>query len=300
MKARNVAVNAAYIDPEFAENPNLMYTQEHIDVVYNPVHDDDPVVHVVYHGDGSGGWIVLWVLLGILVVVLIVCLIFIKNWKEYQMPTLWEMLTKKKEKAISQDEVFYNPLKLRIGNHIKVNNLDLGKLSFSLTNMRVVERNIDGQSFRFADYDLTARPLDGEPVHQRIRVTPHDDRTFGVLLLKHFTGFGYDEGYHKGLAFENNKGEAYEPEWDGRYWRVNDVQTEWNAKTDTLTDANSDGFISKSEVKHGKLTYWDFWRETNIEGLKVLEFYIVEMNGEDGWFDIWVGQEIDPNRVEVI
>jgi len=216
------------------------------------------------------------------------------------MPTLWEMLIKKKEKVISQDEIFYNPLKLRIGNHIRVNNLDLGKLSFSLTNLRVVERVVDDKSFRFVDYDLTARPLDSEPIRQRIRVTPHDDGTFGVLLLKHFTGFGYDEAYHNGLSYEKNKGETYEPDWDATYWRVNDMQTEWTAETDTLIDANNDGTITKDEVKHGKLTYWDFWRETNVESIKVLEFYLIEMNGEDGWFDIWVGQEIDPNRVEVI
>jgi len=83
MKTRGVAINTGYVDSEFADNPDLMYTQEHIDAVYNPVEDDEPTVHVHHHhGDGSGGLVVLWVLIGILVVITIVYLVFIKNWKE--------------------------------------------------------------------------------------------------------------------------------------------------------------------------------------------------------------------------
>jgi len=78
MKARSVSVNTGYIDPEFADNPDLMYTQEHIDAVYNSAEpDEDNTVHVVHHHEG-GGWVILWVLLGIG----LVYLVFIKNWKE--------------------------------------------------------------------------------------------------------------------------------------------------------------------------------------------------------------------------
>jgi hypothetical protein len=36
LKAQNARVDPDYVDPEFAKDPSLMYTQDHIEAVYNP------------------------------------------------------------------------------------------------------------------------------------------------------------------------------------------------------------------------------------------------------------------------
>lgn len=36
LKAQNSKIDPDYIDPEFAKDPSIMYTQEHIEAVYNP------------------------------------------------------------------------------------------------------------------------------------------------------------------------------------------------------------------------------------------------------------------------
>lgn len=36
LKAENAAVNADYVDPDFADNPDLMYSQEFVEAAYNP------------------------------------------------------------------------------------------------------------------------------------------------------------------------------------------------------------------------------------------------------------------------
>ena len=224
------------------------------------------------------------------------------------MPTIWEMLTKRKQEEevrVSQEELFYNPLAAKIGNHVKIRTIDLEDHSFQITAIRVVERNIDGQVFKYADYDLLCRPLSGDPIRKRIRLVPMEDTdgdlTHDVLLLNYLDGFGYDEPFHKGLAFDQNGGEFYEQSNDATYWRVNDVEPEWFCEVATLKDENSDGFVDETEVDRSNMDYWDFWRETiDDDEQTVTEFYIVEMNKDSGWFDIWVGRSIDPNRIEVV
>jgi hypothetical protein len=36
LKAQNSKIDTDYVDPEFAKDPSLMYTQDHIEAVYNP------------------------------------------------------------------------------------------------------------------------------------------------------------------------------------------------------------------------------------------------------------------------
>jgi hypothetical protein len=36
LQAENAAVDPNYIDPEFADNPDLMYEQEYVEAAYNP------------------------------------------------------------------------------------------------------------------------------------------------------------------------------------------------------------------------------------------------------------------------
>jgi hypothetical protein len=36
LKAQNTKINSDYVDPEFVKDPSLMYTQDHIEAVYNP------------------------------------------------------------------------------------------------------------------------------------------------------------------------------------------------------------------------------------------------------------------------
>jgi len=60
LKAENAAVDPDYVDPEFADNPDLMYDQEFVEAAYNPV---------VEQPSSSGGFlhVLLWlVVVGVL------------------------------------------------------------------------------------------------------------------------------------------------------------------------------------------------------------------------------------------
>lgn len=71
LKASGLAPKGGdYVDNEYAENPDLMYSEDYVKAAYNPA----PVQRT------SGGWTVLWVLLGIGGLVLVIWLIFFKDW----------------------------------------------------------------------------------------------------------------------------------------------------------------------------------------------------------------------------
>lgn len=71
LEAQNVRRNASYVDPDFAEDPSLMYDQNYVEAVYNPTVREVPVVasvprtQVVYRS----GWHPMTTFLVIVVVV---------------------------------------------------------------------------------------------------------------------------------------------------------------------------------------------------------------------------------------
>lgn len=217
------------------------------------------------------------------------------------MPTLWQILTAKKKVEVPMESKFYNPLGLRIGNTIQIDTLEFEKLSFTLIGLREVK----GETVTFADYELLARPFDGDPVSLKLRLFPSGD-SYKVVLLKTIGDCGYDKDFHDGLDFEKNKGEFVEG--GETYYRVDDVKTPYITKASYLSDKDGSGKVDLNEVEVKDLTYWDYWRQINEEsGNTILEFFIVEMNGVvyetgsvgDGDFVFLLGQEIDLNRVIV-
>ena len=225
------------------------------------------------------------------------------------MPTLWEMLTKKKteEEETPLELQFQNPLQLRIGATVKLDVLDgdedLSGLNFEVRQIREVKRTIEGQTFYFADYDLLGRALTGGgEVRKRLRLIPLEDpeaeQTHSVLLLNLLDEFGYDQPFEEGLAYDRNNGEFREG--DAMYWRPDGIKEPWEAETAYIRDADSDGKVEEDEIKIGGLRYWDFGRDTEDEaGNTVTEWYLVEMDTGNGYFEIWIGTEINPVRVSV-
>jgi hypothetical protein len=79
------------------------------------------------------------------------------------------------------------------------------------------------------------------------------------------------------------------------------VTDSYKAEVSVLRDVNSDGRVDRDEVEKVRLEYWDYWRETKDEaGLPLRQYLFVEMDRDTGWFQLWRGQEIDPQRVLVI
>ena len=216
--------------------------------------------------------------------------------------TLWEMLTAKVKGPVELQVA--NPLKLKIGNSIRINDIDLKELSFNVKRIFEYKRTIGGNDYFFTDYDLIAHPLSGEDVKIRLRLNPMENPdkaaglTHNVVLLKLYEDMAYDEGLFK-VVTDTTK--LFEVRQDGvcteRYFRINDVQDSYKPLVTVVKEGDKD----MQDVQKINLQYWDYWREEKDEASQSFtQFLFIEMNTDNGWFQMWRGQEISPEEVEVL
>ena len=69
LQSEGAAANPNYIDPEFAENPDLMFTQDYVEASYNPTRVPP-----------SGGSWVVWAFFSIIILGVLFWLFFVKKW----------------------------------------------------------------------------------------------------------------------------------------------------------------------------------------------------------------------------
>lgn len=240
------------------------------------------------------------------------------------MPTLFEMMMDKFKKKECVSHRYYNPYKIKVGSFFKIDHLDYEELNFEVVAFREVKRILPDDDRFMCDYDLFARDVKGDEILLRLRLVPIEnpdgEMDHHAILLKRVEEFGYDKDFHESLAepWENpdtgeneytlflnvvdNDGNVVEEEGclvQDQFWRVNDVTAEWEAETAFVRDKDNDGTIEESEVDRHKMWYWDYWRQTVLDGVEVMEFYIIEMDNESGYFELWRGTQIDPARIMI-
>jgi hypothetical protein len=220
--------------------------------------------------------------------------------------TLWEMLVEKLSRPPLEFQV-YNPLQARVGSSVMIDDVEWRDLNFFLREIREYKRRISGKEFVFVDYVLRARPLRGNEVCIRLRLNPVDDPdrhgglTHHVLLLQLDDDLPYSADLHRVVNDTTGKFQILQ---DGQvreeFERIGGVSSPYKAQVAVLRDVNRDEKVSQDEVERLRLEYWDYSREVkDAAGQAQQQFLFVEMNTQNGWFQIWRGQEIDPQRVMV-
>lgn len=229
------------------------------------------------------------------------------------MPKLYEILLRKaglmdEERVPDQEELIYNPLGVRCGSAMSINELDLRGLEFFVREIREYKANINGEEYKFTDYDLLARPLGKPDVAVRLRVMPEDNPdslcTHRTIVLNLMDEFGYDEGFEEGVLKDDtgifqidNDGE--EPQ---RFWRPgeegNYLLDSYRFRGKYLRDTDGSGKVDADEVSRFGIDSWDYSRETDIDGVATEEFLFVEKNTDTGWFQLWRGPQLNPEQIE--
>jgi hypothetical protein len=202
---------------------------------------------------------------------------------------------------------YYNPLRARIGSAVTLDDVEWRDLNFSVQSILEYKRTIGPVEFRFVDYTLVARPVGGEKVLVRLRLMPVDDPeqaagvTHHVLLLQLEDDLPYDKGLHQVVNDDTMRFQVREDDKVlAEYTRLNDVRTPYRAAVTIVRDVNLDKQVTRDEIEKRRVEYWDYGREIPDEaGQPRREFLFVEMDGENGWFQIWKGREFDPRRVVV-
>jgi hypothetical protein len=214
--------------------------------------------------------------------------------------TLWEMLVARVQGPAEFRH--YNPLHARVGTSLMINEIDWKDYNFFIREIREYKRTIGGKEFLFADYVLLARPLEKDDVWVRLRLLPVAEPdpagglTHDALLLRLEDEMAYDENFYKVVTDTTKKFQVLENgQVTEEYYRINDADDPYKAQVTVIKDTNAD------EVETVQLQYWDYWREVKDEaGQPLRQYLFVEMDAKTGWFQIWKGQEVDPQRVVVI
>jgi len=214
--------------------------------------------------------------------------------------TLWEILTHKGASGPVPIE-FYNPLDLRVHSIVKVpaaSGPEFLDYDFSVGEIREYTRRIGEERFKFTDYVLkgiNSKTLDAnDTVIVRVRVFPNDRGTRDAILLRLYDEMEFSEDFLAVVkdttgVFEINNDEANEHE---RYTRINDVEGSYEGTVRIISATTDDGKAKPDGLQNGKFEYWDYWREVSIGGDKTTKLFLfVEMNADNGWFQIWRGTE---------
>jgi hypothetical protein len=203
----------------------------------------------------------------------------------------------------------YNPVSekadkpCKVGSAVSIDNLDYRKLQFVVKEIRENSVSMGGGLNKFTDYALQARNGSGGDVWVRLRLIPDPDTTTRLshraIVLSLYDEMAYNEGLHGVVKDESGKFVVDDKDVHDEFWRVNDVKMSYTSDVTSMKDENNDGRIDPNEVKHEQVEFWDFSRMTTIEGVEVEQFVFVEMNKENGWFQIWRGTDINPESVSV-
>lgn len=216
-----------------------------------------------------------------------------------------------KTAAQSEESKVYNPIGCKVGGVVKVDALDFREHRFTVREIQEYSVSIGGSNHRMVDYILLARPIGKPDFLCRLRIVPNPDSksmtTHRSLLLSLYDDLAYNEGLHgvvrdetkKFVIDDDKKDDDATNDTHEEFWRVNDVGTSYVANVKTLADTNGDGKVASNEVTNGQVEFWDYSRLTDLDGVETEEFVFVEMNKSDGWFKIWRGAEVNPERIEV-
>ncbi len=225
--------------------------------------------------------------------------------------TLWQRWTEKPEKPV--EVKFYDPLGVKVGGSITINELDYRDYNFFLQEIREYTRPELGEQHSFTDYVLVARPIGGEDKTVRIRCfnkpNPADGMPFQPVLLEQYDSLAYDEGLHNVVKDTTGKFQVNDNgKLQAEYYRPTvgskPLLREYTAKVNVITKLLKEGVADgglpsgNSPIVKEELEYWDYSRTIKDEANQDVEEYVfVEMNKDNGWFTIWKGVELSPHEV---
>lgn len=184
----------------------------------------------------------------------------------------------------------YNPLKAKVGSSVHIDLLDFRGRNLFVKEVREMAVGND----KFTDLVLEAKDTKGD-LTCRLRLVPGADAVLLTLLEE----MGYSEDFHNIVKDESGKFNVEEPDRVDEYWRVRDVKSSHSAVVTTMQDDDGSGKVDDHEVKTERIEFWDYSRLTQIEGVQKEEFVFVEMNSDNGWFQIWRGAQVNPESIRV-
>lgn len=195
------------------------------------------------------------------------------------------------------EKQIYNPIGVKVGSSMQIDSLDTFGKNFFVEAVAAIVTKVGSQEFHMADYTLVCKPIEGDDITLRLRVAEDKNSTCGykAMVLTLHDSLGYDEGLH-GVLKQTDETGKFQIDFDDKpsdvFPRCGGVHGSYKA---TTAKVGKDG-----KTENSGMEYWDFSRMMTQDGAEVEQYLFVEMNADNGWFELWKGNEIDPQRVEAI
>ena len=227
--------------------------------------------------------------------------------------TLYEILTGRNKRDMRPLELqYHNPLEAKVGCTISFEHEpEISGINFVIEGIVVYKTRVRNKDFFHTDYLLKGNSLDVDaPVRLRLRLIADEtvENTLGhrIQLLYPYCEMEYDKDFHENVLGDptgefhvNQDDEGNELEEPRKYWRVEDVLDPYKARVTTLKDADGNGTIEDDELEHSNITYWDYHRNTEVDGQEVREFLTIEMTNDTGYFRFFRGTEVLASQISV-
>lgn len=178
----------------------------------------------------------------------------------------------------------FNPAGAKIGSTVDISFLDYRGKDFKVSDIQEYSTTIDGKEFQQADYVLGYQSPDGKSDKTlKLRVAP-DGANFRALVLERLDGFEFNQEFK---AVVEDPSLEFIVDGTEKYRRCGDVKIPYRANVKSLVD------------KPCAIDFWDYSRTAQVDGTAVEQFVYAEIDGSSGWTEIWKGEEVNPESVEV-
>ena len=198
----------------------------------------------------------------------------------------------------AQAPEYYNPLGYKPGSALVVDiPSDTYKgYQFSVQSILETNRNMAGQVYKFTDYVILGNNVKGEQITLRLRCVPlhggipQDGASqFARILLKLEDEFKFDQGFIDVVNDDSGQFTIGDDKTGESqvYDRINGTHGSFSTIVRELTATNNQGEAAPDKEQHFPGEYWDFWRDSS----PAKEYVFVELSTENGWIQIWKGQD---------
>lgn len=213
--------------------------------------------------------------------------------------TLWQKWTQSKPVEKPLELQCFNPLGVKVGDLVTLDVLDYRSAGFKVEEIRENDRGL-GEKAKFADYVLIPFKRDsGRSIRLRCYQTPDRTMSYQAVILEWYDGLPFDQGLADHCNAETGFFEVFQ---DGvlqeSFSRVGGLRGASVIHVRSYKDDDGSGEVDLDEVETFDMDCWDYVRDAKDEAGQPYERYlIVEMDKRNGWFEIWTGHTVDPERV---
>jgi hypothetical protein len=225
---------------------------------------------------------------------------------ELLMRTLFEILkdkiAKPEPKEPTPAERIWNPIAaVPDRTYLTLDVLDYRNKNWRVVAIREYTVQMGGKPYKFTEYVLQDLGTE-DPIF--FRVCPDGDKWQALIVNMQFDMEWVEELDLAVQGKVRENGEVMDSDDplnlnlpDGsRWWRVGNVSIPYPAEVLTVDKDRLWGGVKENAER---ITIFDYWRETQQDGVEATEYVYVEKKDDNGWFQIKRGFEVDSGQVQV-